>query len=120
MIKNCNDILKIKTDKQTKEVFLIPEENNLNDIFFQIVKSGYEPRIVFQAGIITEIKLRFNKINYIIKSQNLIKSSSDGCISVSNETTYNNMNKAMFNFNKSLFLPSHQSFYSDIDIKNFG
>ena len=27
------------------------------------------------------------------------------------------MNKAMFNFNKSLFVLSHKSFYNDIDIK---
>ena len=38
-------------------------------------------------------------------------------IAVSNETTYNNMNKAMFNFNRCLFMSSHKSFYNDIDIK---
>ena len=27
------------------------------------------------------------------------------------------MNKAMFHFNKSLFMSSHKSFYNDIDIK---
>ena len=47
----------------------------------------------------------------------MIKSSAEGCIAVSNETTYNNMNKAMFDFNKSVFVPSHKSFYNDIDIK---
>ena len=77
---------------------------------------GYEPRIKY-TGIIDEIRVKFNKITYIIKTQNLIKSSSDGWIAVSNETTYNNMNKAMFNFNKSLFILSHKSFYNDIHIK---
>ena len=33
------------------------------------------------------------------------------------ETTYNNMSKAMFNFNKSLFNLSHKSFYNDIDLQ---
>ena len=51
------------------------------------------------------------------KNSKLIKSSGDGWIAVSNETTYNNMNKAMFNFNKSLFVSSHKPFYNDIDIK---
>ena len=82
----------------------------------QLLNIGYEPRIKY-TGIIDEIRLILNKITYIIKTQNLIKSSGDGWIAVSNETTYNNMNKAMFNFNKSLFMSSHKSFYSDIDIK---
>ena len=67
--------------------------------------------------LLMKLESNFNKITYIIKTQNLIKSSSDGWIAVSNETTYNNMNKAMFNFNKSLFILSHNYFYNDIDIK---
>ena len=72
------------------------------------MKSGYEPRISFQS-IITEIRLKLGKTKYIIKTQNLIKSSCDGCIAVDDEITYNRMNKAMFNFNKSLFNPIHKS-----------
>ena len=116
MIKCIDDILKIKTDDKTKEVHLVPENNNLAELLFQLLNSGYEPRIKY-TSIVDEIRVKFNKITYIIKTQNLIKSSSDGWIAVSNETTYNNMNKAMFNFNKPLFIPSHKSFYNDIDIK---
>ena len=116
MIKCIDDILKIKTDDKTREVYLVPEDNNLADIFFQLINIGYEPRIRY-TGIIDEIRVKFNKITYIIKTQNLIKSSSDGWIAANNETMYNNMNKAMFNFNKSLFILSHKSFYNDIDIK---
>ena len=116
MITNLNDILKIETTNDTKELYIVPENNNLTELFFDLVKSGYEPRIRFQAGIITEIKLKFNKVIYIVKTQHLINSSAHGCIAVSKETTYNNMNKAMFDFNKSLFVPSHKSFYNDIDI----
>ena len=94
----------------------MPENNNLAELLFQLLNIGYAPRIKY-TGIIDEIRLRLNKITYIIKTQNLIKSSGDGWIAVSNETTYNNMNKAMFNFNKSLFISSHKSFYTDIDIK---
>ena len=116
MIKCIDDILKIETDDKTKEIYLVPENNNLAELLFQLLNIGYEPRIKY-TGIIDEIRLRLNKITYIIKTQNLIKSSGDGWIAVSNETTYNNMNKAMFNFNKSLFMSSHKSFYNDIDIK---
>ena len=116
MIKCIDDILKIKTDDKTKEVYLVHENNNLAELFFQLMNIGYEPRIKY-TGVIDEIRVKFNKTTYIIKTQNLIKSSSDGWIAVSNETTYNNMNKAMFNLNKSLFILSHRSFYNDIDIK---
>ena len=84
--------------------------------FFNLIQSGYEPRINFH-GIITDMRFKLNKITYIIKTQNLIKSSVDGCIAVSTEQTYNNMNKAIFNFNKALFLANHKSYYNDIDIK---
>ena len=117
MIKNIDDILNIKVDEKTKEIYLVSEDNKLPELFFNLVNSGYEPRIRFQAGIISEIKMKFNKTIYIIKTQNLIKTSADGCIAVCDETTYNNMNKAMFNFNKSLFNLSHKSFYNDIDIQ---
>ena len=86
------------------------------ELLFQLLNIGYEPRIKYTC-IIDEIRLRLNKITYIIKTQNFIKSSGDGWIAVSNETTYNKMNKAMFNFNKPLFMSSHKSFYNDIDIK---
>ena len=61
--------------------------------------------------------MKFNKIEFIIKTQNLVKTSADGCIAVSNENTYNNMNLAFFNFHKSMFNVAHKSFYNDIDIK---
>ena len=35
---------------------------------------------------------------------------------IDKEATYNNMNKAMFDFNKSLFNPLHKSFYNQADI----
>ena len=114
MIKNINEILKIKGE-ENEEINIVLENNNLTEIFFQLVKSGYEPRISFQS-IITEIRLKLGKTKYIINTQNLIKSSCDGCIAVDDEITYNRMNKAMFNFNKSLFNPIHKSFYNDIDV----
>ena len=114
MINDSNDILKFNEDK---EYFLESSLNNLNKIFFDLVCQGYEPRIKFQAGKITDIRIKLNDVKYAIKTQNLIKDSHDGCITVSSEDTYNKMNKAMFDFNKALCNPIHKSFYSDIDIK---
>ena len=67
MITSLNDILKIETTKDTKELYIVPENNNLTELFFDLVKSGYEPRKRFQAGITTEMKLKFNKVIYTVK-----------------------------------------------------
>ena len=61
--------------------------------------------------------MKFDKTKYIIKTQNLLKTSCDGCITLTDEKTYNRMNLAFFNFCKSLFIPAHKSFYNDIDLK---
>ena len=116
MIKDIDDILKLKFDKDEQEVYLVPELNNLHELFFKVVGSGCEPKITFQAGIITEMRLKLKKVKYIIKTQNLVKSSPDGCIAVRDEITYNRINEAMFKLNKSLFNPIHKSHYNDIDI----
>ena len=116
MINNVDDILKLEIDKDETEVSLILEKNNLTEAFFQLIKYGYEPRISFQAGIITGIRVKLNKILYNIKTQNLVKTSVDGCVAVKSEKTYNKLNQAMFDFNKSLFNPLHKSFYNDIDV----
>ena len=88
MFKCIDDILKIKTGDKTKDVYFVPENNTLAELFFQLLNIGYEPRIKY-TGIIDEIRATFNEITYIIKTQNLINSSSDGWIAVSNEATYN-------------------------------
>ena len=84
-------------------MYLVPELNNLHELFFKVIGSGYEPKTTFQAGIITEMRLKLKKAKYIIKTQNLVKSSADGCTAVRDEITYNKMNEAMFKFNKSLY-----------------
>ena len=118
MFRDTHDILKmVSKDKEPKTIHLVPELNNLTEIFFELVNARYEPQIRFQAGIITQIKMKLKKTTFIIKTQNLIKDSSDGCIAVDNEKTYNNMNDAMFHFNKSLFNPLHKSFYNKVDLE---
>ena len=110
-------LCKIKISKDTKEVHLVARDNDLTSLYFDLLNSGYEAGITHQAGIITDLKLRMNKVKYKIKTQNLIKFSADGCIAVNDEDVYNKMNLAMYNFNKSLFNPFHKSYYSELDIK---
>ena len=118
MFRDTHDILKmVSKDKEPKTIHLVPDLNNLTEIFFELVNARYEPQIRFQAGIITQIKMKLKKTTFIIKTKNLIKDSSDGCIAVDNEKTYNNMNDAMFHFNKSLFNPLHKSFYNKVDLE---
>ena len=67
MIRCLNDILNLEINEEEKEICLVPELNNLHELFFEIIKSGYEPRITFQAGIITDIRLKLDKVKYVIK-----------------------------------------------------
>ena len=102
-------------DKE-KEYKLIHSKNDLIGVLCDLVEAGYEPKIRYEAGTISQIRLRFEKKTYIIATQNLVPSSIDGSVRVKCETTFNNMNKAMFKFNKALFNPLHKSFYTDTDI----
>ena len=108
--------IKSKKPPKEKEYKLIHSKNDLIGVLCDIVESGYEPKIRYEAGTISQIKLRFMKNTYIIATQNLVPSSIDGSVRVKCETTFNNMNKAMFRFNKALFNPLHKSFYTDTDI----
>ena len=115
MTNDIDDILKIEIVEGTKQINLIADSNNLSELFFQLLGcAGYELRL---AGIVTEIIMKSNNSKYTIKTQDLVKTSADGCIAVSNENTYNNMNLAFFNFHKPLFNLAHKSFYSGIDIR---
>ena len=77
---------------------------------------GYEPQIKYQAGKLTLITLKLGKTIIIIKTQQLRPESIDGECSVSSEEVYNNMNKAMVEFNNALFKKNDKSFYSHQDI----
>ena len=105
--------IKSKKPQQEKEYKLIHSKNDLIGVLCDLVESGYEPKIRYEAGTISQIKLRFEKKTYIIATQNLVPSCIHGSVRVKCETTFNNMNKAMFKFNKALFNPLHKSFYTD-------
>ena len=120
MINSIDDIPSIimnTINDDDKNITLIHDENDLIKCCFDLIKSGYHPKIKFQGNRLTDIYCEFNKIKIKIQTQHLIKSEFDGVVCVNNEEIYNNMNQAMCSFNKSLFIVGHKSFYSDVDIQ---
>ena len=125
MIDSINDLNK-HTEKD--EYTMIYSRNNLAELYYQSKQAGYEPYIKFTAGVVSELNFRFKvkvskkeskTISYKVKTQNLIKSSMDGSITVETEQTYNNMSRAMYDFNQELFNPLHKSYYNETDMEVF-
>ena len=129
MIQSLNDIKKFNGEdeyanaKGEAEYTLIYDGYDLAKLFYESKEAGYEPQVKFSAGIVSELNFKFrikkNVIKYKVKTQNLVSNSIDGTISVRTEQIYNNMSKAMYVFNKSLFNPLHKSYYSEIDMELF-
>ena len=63
------------------------------------------------------ITSEFNGITFVIKSQQLVSSSIERSEAVENETTYNNMNRAMHNFHSAIFVNKCKSYYNQQDIQ---
>ena len=120
MIQSLSDIKKYN---EHVEYTLIYDGHDLAELFYESKKAGYEPQVKFSAGIVSELNFKFrikkNVIKYKIKTQNLVNNSIDGTISVRTEQIYNNMSRAMYVFNKSLFNPLHKSYYNEIDMELF-
>ena len=73
--------------------------------------------IKYGSGHIAKIELILNKtIKLCIESQQLVKDSLDGDISVETVDIYNKMHEAMATFNKSLIKPELKSYCSKTDI----
>ena len=75
----------VSKNKEPVTLYLVPEHNNLTRIFFELLSSRYEQQIKFQAGIISEVKLKLKKTTFIVKLNNLITGSSDGRIEANDE-----------------------------------
>ena len=119
MIDPIHDLIKLR-DKD--HYILIHRDNDLPKLLHDCKQSGYEPFVKYQAGTISELKIRLrikklNKmIHYTIQSQNLSKSSIDEDVVVSSEEAYRKTTEAMFNMNNSIFNEKHKSYYTDTDI----
>ena len=78
--------------------------------------SGYEPSSGYQAGRLSYINLKLNKILVMLKTQQLVPDSFDGECSVSCEAVYNHTEAVMTKVHSAIFKIYHKSFYSNQDI----
>ena len=76
---------------------------------------GYASDIYHTCCNITHIRLKLNKINLISITQQLIKHGLDGSICVSNEETFNKLNKATNTIREQLCTSEHLSYSNKID-----
>ena len=60
--------------------------------------------------------MQLSNFNFIIRPQQLIKHGLDGSICVSNEETYNKMDKATDTLREQFFKSEHLSYYTTIYI----
>jgi hypothetical protein len=121
MIDCLDDVVKIvkdhgKVKKGEVPIYnLVLRDDNLNGFLFSLEDQGYEPAISHVCCKITNIRIKFNNIKFIIRTQRLIKNGLDGCICVDDEDIYNKMNKASILIREQLFKYEHLSFYNKID-----
>ena len=122
MIDNLDDILKIiknhGTVKKGEEVKynLVIRDDNLTNFLFTLEDQGYSSDISHTCCKVSNIRLKLNKIQFIIRTQQLIKNGLDGSICVNDEETYNKMNKASNTIKEQLFKFEHLSYYNKIDV----
>jgi len=118
MIDTIDDILKLAkvTASDTPTRFLIHKSNNLIDLLYDCIASGYKPGIGFTRGNVSSIKLELNGILYIIKTQQISPSTMDGFITIDQEAIYNKMNEAMIATQNKIFKNDHKSYYTNIDV----
>ena len=117
MFNGIDELLNMIDTKEPKTIYLIPRNNSLTEKLFELLNVGYEPSITKQGGMIRQIRMKLKKTTFIIKTQNSIKGSVDGSITIDDEATYNRMNIAMIEFHKAIFKPIHKSFYNEIDMQ---
>jgi hypothetical protein len=94
---------------------LVLREDNLNEYLFLLQHMGYEPAISHVCCKITNIRFKFNKNIFIIRTQQIIINGLDGAICVDDEETYNKMNKASNLIREQLFKSEHLSYYNKIN-----
>ena len=120
MIDNVNDILNILKEVDSKtpsSIYLVLRDDNLTELLYNLLDGCYEPRINYEAGKLSLICLRLNKTSFFVKTQQLRPDFADEEIAVNAEDKFNNMSKAMSDFNKALYKNNYKRYYSIQDIK---
>ena len=121
MIQSLTDIKKFRD----KDVYTsIRDGNDLAHLFYKSKMASYEPRVRFSVCVVSNwhVKLYIKKksARCRIETHNLVTGSINGTITETTEQTYNNMSRAMYDFNTALFHPLHKSHYNDRTIPPVG
>jgi hypothetical protein len=111
-------------ENKNTTLHFIHYNDDLMKLYLDLKDAGYDAGITYQCGRITDIYTRFKCsyrkkeyiININIRCQELIKSAIFGEMYISNEQTYNNMHRAMTDFNNKLFKIEHKSYYTKLEI----
>ena len=114
MISHIDELVHLN---EAPEYKLIHATDDLIKVFNDLNNAGYEPRIKYVAGRISELLMRFNKINYRIVSHNMLPDYLDESITMDSEITFNKVNDAMFKFQNDLFKANHKSYYNEMDLQ---
>jgi len=89
MIESVDDLFaRLKTKQNNQVINLILKDDNMEKLFHELMESGYEPSIGYQAGRLSYINLKVNKVLFMIKTQRLVPDSLDVECSVSCEAVY--------------------------------
>ena len=115
--------IEILTLTEHDEYNLIHVDNDMVGTAHHLIQCGYEPMVKWNAGTVSEIRVRFKykdvkkTVTYNIKSQNLSKAVMQGEVIVETAEIYNRMQSEMFKFNHAMFCENHMSQYSDVDLQ---
>lgn len=102
IIEHIDDILQLREED---EYNLILEDNDLTKSVYHLKQSGYEPDIRWEAGRITELRVKlkykidtrkYKVILYNVKTQSLGRGRVDEDVAVSAEETFHTVNRAFF------------------------
>ena len=108
--KAINYIDNILQLAEHSEYNLIHLDNDMVGLVHHLIQSGYEPLVKWNAGIVSEIRVRFGykdlskTVTYNIISQNLSRAVMQGEVIMDTAETYNKIQIKMLKFNHAMFL----------------
>ena len=83
------------------------------------MRVGYQPGVTFNAGSLATLRVRDDgqKVELIIKRQQLIDNEIDGLIKTPSIEVYNNINNSFVMFQRKILVNDHKSYYTEKDIE---
>ena len=97
----------------------IHKHDNLDALLHGFMRAGYQPGVSFNAGSLATLRVRDDgqKVEIIIKRQQLIDNEIDGLIKKPSIDVYNNINNTVVMFQRKILLNDNKSYYTEKDIE---